>query len=72
MHDASISTGEFLYDPSFIYINEFRLRGVYDGIFINLLPLKYFDNLINGDFSSAANVEYEINTDIRIIDNPNI
>ena len=53
-----------------MFINEFRLRGVYVGIFINLLPLKYFDNLTSGDFSGEANAENEIGTDIRIIDAP--
>ena len=60
--NASILTGDFLYDPSFKVINSFgKGPELYEGIFINLPCLKAgnFHKSNNGDV--PANVGFAIN-----------
>ena len=62
--NASISTGDFLYDPSFILINSFgKGPELYEGIFTNTPPLKDSNNLSNGVVS--ANAGLAINKQIK-------
>ena len=64
--NASIVTGDFLYDPSFKLINSFgKAPELYEGNFINLPCLKYGHKSNNGDV--AVNAGLAINTQNRII-----
>jgi hypothetical protein len=64
--NASIVTGDFLYDPSFKLINSFgKGPELYEGICTILAPLKYFHKVNNCDV--PANEGLAINKQIRII-----
>ena len=64
--NASILTGDYLYDPSFKLINSFgKGPALYEGICIILPSLKYGHKSNNGDV--AVNAGLAINTQNRII-----